>query len=851
MRAALKTFLIERWSRLFPPKPYRHILASLPDPAFAIDLRGRVIYWNRAIEQMTGVLAKDILGQGDYAYSVPFYGHRRPLLIDTLNMPTDALLTWYPQAKRQGDTLSAYAETNDLRGAYGYLSVWVSPIYDRHGRRIGAIEQVRDETALRQSEEMVETLSLAVAQSPNGTFITDAEGRFKYVNGAFEEMYGYTANEVLGARTQILSSGMTPSDTIRQMWESILGGRAWQGEFINKRKDGEVRAIFSRVAPIRQADGRITRYLAIQEDTTERKKLGQELDRHRFKLTELVVERTAELARLKEAAESASEAKSAFLANMSHEIRTPMNGIIGLTRIVYERTSDPDQRRHLGRVMDAAQSLLQIINDILDLSKIEANKLSLDLVSFYLQPLLSRQMDMVRVAAESKGIRLSSQISPALLGPLLGDPLRIGQVLLNFLGNAVKFTSQGEVKVLVSLSESETRDGQESLLVLFEVIDTGIGIAPGAHERLFKPFEQVDASITREFGGTGLGLAISQHLAEMMGGGVGVDSQEGQGSRFWFTVRLVAAKGQNSEDHQGAHEHLGVQAQVDLMQRLSRWYRGARILLVEDNEVNQEVALSLLEGTGFAVDVAENGAQALQKARAQGYDLILMDVQMPVMDGLTATRLIRGLAWHRETPILAMTANVFDEDRRACLAAGMNEHIGKPIVPAALYRCLQKWLDKRLEKGSESGALVDEVSVQPSVASPVGNLPQTDWVAALRTTGLVNVDAGLASTGGREKMYLRVLRRFLDTQSDACTRLSDALARRGVTSNDHAEAVRLAHSLKGLAATLGFSAVQEKAAALELALKSGDETPVADLLLGLMRDQEELVAALRAALPVL
>lgn len=853
MRTLLIEMLLRLWDKVFPPNPLSHLLNSLPDPAFAIDLRGRVIYWNAAIEQLTGVSAKDMLGRGSLAYAVPFYGHKRPLLIDGLFMTPDELLTWYPQAKRQGETLSAHGETNDLRGGYGYLTMLVSPIRDRWGRCIGAIEQVRDETALRKSEEMVHTLSLAVAQSPNGTFITNADGRFEYVNAAFEAMYGYTSKEVIGARTSILNSGLTPLETVSQMWAALKAGESWKGDFINKRKDGEIRNIFSRVAPIRQADGQVTRYLAIQEDTTERKRMGLELDRHRFQLAELVVERTAELARLKEAAESANDAKSAFLANMSHEIRTPMNGIIGLTRIVHQHTTDPAHRRQLGRVIETAQSLLQIINDILDISKIEANKLSLESVDFHLAPLISRQMDMVRTAAVAKGLKLGHQVDPALLGPLLGDPLRIGQVLLNFLGNAVKFTEHGEVQTRVTLDRVDLVEGDETLVVLFEVIDTGIGIAEEACQRLFNAFEQADVSTTRKFGGTGLGLVISQRLAQMMGGEVGVESQLGQGSRFWFSVRLQHGKGARI----GSHEPVGPQDQATLLQDLATAHQGARILLVEDNEINQEVALSLLEGTGFSVDVAENGAQAVQKARSQGYDLVLMDIQMPVMDGLAATKLIRGLAWHHETPILAMTANAFDEDRRACLAAGMNDHIGKPIVPASLYLSLQKWLANRSKQARAPvlacvAAKADDVAHLPGVTATgsVAEAADHDVFAGLRTSGVVDVDAGLASTGGREKTYLRVLRRFLESQPADQAALASALQQ--ITDPDkHAQALRQAHSLKGLAGTLGFPDLQRHAAALEQAIKVG-ETERSILLLAeaLSGARQTLVDILAAQLPL-
>ncbi len=791
------------------------ILDCMPEPSFAIDLDGKVIYWNVAMEQLSGIRAKEMLGKGDYEYAKVFYRVARPILIDCVGLPMDVILAQYPGVQRAGELLVTKVETESLRrGRGGVVSAMAAPLYDARGRRIGAIEQVRDETELHRAEERIRTLSLAVEQSPHGTVITDYESNIEYVNAAFEQMYGYTAEEVIGKKMHMLNSGQTPRATVESMWQSLNQGRHWKGEFINQRKDGEIRNIFCRVSPIRQADGRIKSYLAIQEDMTERKRIGQELDLHRNHLADLVVDRTAELAALTEAAEAANEAKSAFLANMSHEIRTPMNGIIGLTRIVYQQTHHQEHRKQLGRVLDTAQNMLHMINDILDISKIEANKLSLEKVNFHLAPLLSRQVELIRQAAEAKGLSLHTAIAPPLLGALLGDPLRIGQILLNFLGNAVKFTERGEVNVKALLVDS----AEDSLLVRFEIHDTGIGISEAVINRLFQAFSQADVSTTRKFGGTGLGLMISRRLAEMMDGEVGVTSDEGQGSCFWFTVRLQPGK----EEQISAYvHHIGSEDLALQIEHLAEKHAGARILLVEDNEMNQEIALSLLEGTGFVIDLAENGAQAVRKARDQGYDLILMDIQMPVMDGLTATKQIRRLSWHQDTPILAMTANAFEEDRKACLAAGMNGHIGKPVAPSTFYSALMTWLSAR-----DSAVMPVEPITPPP---PVEELPEPmvsvevvadDALAPLAGLTWVSAKTGLDSLGGRVKTYYKMLRKFAVMQEADTVAMLSAL-QSIQTGEGRDEARRLAHSLKGVAGSLGLPELQAKAAALEIAIKDG------------------------------
>ncbi|MDD3813645.1 MAG: PAS domain S-box protein [Desulfocapsaceae bacterium] len=688
---------------------------------------------------------------------------------------------------------------------------------DNAGRIVGTLCSGEDITEHKKEQERINKLSLAVEQSPESIVITNLAANIEYVNETFIHNTGYTYEEVIGRNPRILQSGKTAPATYKALWDTLKQGQTWKGEFYNKRKDGSEYIEFVTITPIRQANGRITHYMAIKEDITERKQMGEELDRHRHHLEDLVEKRTTELAEARERAEAASQAKSAFLTNMSHEIRTPMNAIVGLTHLLQRDSHDSEQQKKLSKITVAAHQLLTIINDILDLSKIETGRLQLNSTDFSLDAVIKHVRSLIAEQTRSKGLRIEVNTDNVPRW-LRGDATRLSQALLNYATNAIKFTEHGFIALHVRLVEETNNE----LLVRFEVQDSGIGIAAEQLPRLFQAFEQADISTTRKHGGTGLGLAITSRLAHMMGGEAGVESKPDHGSTFWFTARL--GRGQQVMDPTAAVTEMNTEAAI--RQR----HGGAHVLLVEDNSINQEVILEMLQGLGLEVDTAQNGREAVEKSRSTVYDLILMDIRMPVMNGLEATQAIRLLPNCTKLPILAMTANTSDKDRHACLAAGLNDFISKPVEPEILFASLSKWLPGQTCPLPAHYADKTTIPQESRLHELLGQIPNLD-----PTLCLSNLHGNIAT-------YVKILRQFALSHSNDAARITELLS-----TGNFPGSRDIAHGLKGVAATLGANRVRDLAAQLETAFR--EEQPASEtepLLQALAREQTLLNTAILA-----
>ena len=790
-------------------------------------------------------------------------------------------------------------------------------------------------------------IRLLIESNAEGIYGVDAEGRFTFMNaaglcilgfGSFEDIRGGDSHTLIHHHRPD-GSEYTQADC--EIYKALRQNEAMQNDNeVFWRKDGTPVEVMYSAAPLLR-DGVRAGAVVSFVDITERKRAE------------------AEMRRARQIAEEATRAKSDFLANMSHEIRTPMNAILGMSHLALKTELTPRQRDYVRKIQGSGQHLLGIINDILDFSKIEAGKLSVENTEFQLDQVMENVANLITEKTTAKGLELVFDIERGVPYDLRGDPLRLGQVLINYANNAVKFTEKGEIVIQVRKREETERD----VLLYFAVRDTGIGLTDEQRSRLFASFQQADTSTTRKYGGTGLGLAISKRLAELMGGGVGVESEPGQGSTFWFTARLGKGEGKTrtqalSQDLQGRRtlvvddnenarlvlrdmlegmrltveladsgppalklieaadragkpfelvlldwqmpgmdgievakrvrnaplqrqphqmmvtaygreevikgaEQAGIEevlikpvsasilfeavAQVlggkrverreaggervsTLMEDLAT-IKGARILLVEDNELNQEVATELLKDAGFVVDVADNGRIALDKAQAADYDIVLMDMQMPVMDGETATVEMRKQDRLRKLPIVAMTANAMQGDREKCLAAGMNDHLAKPIEPDELWKGLLKWVKPRPGIGV---ALVAKQEAKPAAAAdlPAG-VPGLD------------VESGLRRVMGKRPLYLSMLRKFVAGQKAMRAQVEQALA-----ADDWKTAERTAHTTKGVAGNVGAVEVQSAAAALEAALREKKPREEVERLLA---DTDgklgAMIAALGQALP--
>jgi two-component system sensor histidine kinase/response regulator len=789
--------------------------------------------------------------------------------------------------------------------------------------------------------------------------ITDLDGNITYANQRFCDISGYSADELIGQNHRIVKSGEHPKALFEEMWHTITQCQVWRGEVKNRKKDGTFYWVNATIVPLVGRDGLPHHYIGIRTDITSNKLLEEKLH----------------LA--KDDAEAATRVKAEFLANMSHEIRTPMNAVLGMLKLLQNTDLSKRQLDYAHKAEGAAQSLLGLINDILDFSKIDAGKMTLEAQTFRMDKLMRDLSVIISANLGAKPVEVLFDIDPEAPRTLLGDALRLQQVMINLASNAIKFTPQGEV--VISITQLARTASHTTLR--FAVRDTGIGIAPESQQHIFTGFSQAEASTTRRFGGTGLGLSISRKLVAMMGGELSVQSTLGQGSTFDFTITLpialdaapVAVAGQKSgtqaasnlhvlvvDDSPTAREVLGTMAaslgwQVDTaadgaaalalvqnrakagqapfqamfidwqMPGMDGWetieqlqathdqvqppvvvmvtahgremlsqrgaddqarlhgflvkpitasmlfdavadalgsrnqpsaqpttqikpqpLHGLRLLVVEDNLINQQVAQEMLSGEGAQIELADNGqlgVDAVKQAIAAGtpFDAVLMDVQMPVMDGYSATRVLRQHLGLNQLPIIAMTANAMATDRDACLAAGMNEHVGKPFNLVKLVSLL-------LTLTKPSTAAADTANKAPNLGKPAaiaaGTLGPTGFAAppsapALPPKDAVDVAAALERLGGNQALYARVLQSYL---SDIATQ-PDQLAN-SLQQADLASAARLLHTVKGLSATVGASYMAAVARKAELLVKAA-QTPAGNGAAGL--DHTSLCEEFRAA----
>ena len=685
-------------------------------------------------------------------------------------------------------------QTFELRMAHPqkspcWMQLTASRAQDEEGQPICHVA-LSDITERKQIEQSLRIKNYVFDSSITANSVANLDGLLTEANDAFVRIWGYSSkDEILGKHVSLFLNDLHAADAIIAALRKT--GR-WEGDYIARRKDDSSFIAHGMATVVRDERGEVVGFQSVVEDITARKQAEAQLLATNHQLEEATV-RTGQLAAQ---AEMANAAKSEFLANISHEIRTPMNGVIGMNGLLLDTDLDPEQRHYAETVRASGEAMLTLINSILDFSKIEAHKLDLEELDFELPNLLDDFAATLAVQAHDKGLALRCSADPDVPVLLRGDPGRLRQILINLGGNAVKFTHIGEVCIHVSLVEMSA----EEVLLRFAVRDTGIGIAADKLDLLFNKFSQVDVSTTRCYGGSGLGLAISKELAELMGGAIGLTSEEGKGSQFWFTARL----GKPAPVALPPPPATAPRSASELLCQLGG--RKARILVAEDNITNQQVTLGLLKKIDLRADAVANGAEALKALSILPYDLVLMDVQMPVMDGIEATRQVRQLeaaSGKDPLPIIAMTAYAMRGDRERFLAAGMNDYVAKPVSLHALAETLSHWLPPEAASADQPALSVSAEPVVEATAQPAA--PPL----------IFDKDGFMARMLEDEELARRIIACFLTDLPRQIAALRDALQ-----SGDAAGTARAAHTIKGAAANVSGEELHEEAAAIEQAARA-------------------------------